>query len=62
MSPLAKALARLQRKQSMPVQDVLAMNRDTLAGDQVVMALVSHGYAVRKGDTLEITDTGRRAT
>lgn len=61
MTPLRKALQRLARKEAMPVQDVLAMNRDTLAGDMVVMGLLSHGYAVRKGDTLEVTDAGRRA-
>ncbi|MFT3806090.1 hypothetical protein [Arenimonas sp.] len=57
---LLQALKRLDRKREVPVQDIRAMFRDVLAGDQVVTALQTHGYAVRNGDVLTITEAGKR--
>lgn len=57
---LLQALKRLDRKREVPVRDVCAMFRDVLAGDQVVLALQTHGYAMQHGETLTITEAGQR--
>lgn len=60
VAPPLQALRRIGRKGEVPSTDLRLLFRDTLAGDQVVDALVHGGYASCDDGVLRLTDAGRR--